>query len=123
MSVRGFLIDVENSNPYVVEIDGSLDSYYQILKCDMFDIATRRIGENYYDIYCDDEGLFKCNPIVSAMSPNNHPMLVGNLFITKTDDEGETISLTDQEIEEVKRNLTPLFDEHGNYHPCIVCDY
>ena len=74
MSVKGFLIDVENSNPYIAEIDGSIESYYQILKCDMFDIATRRIGENYYDIYCDDEGLLKCKPLVSAISSLLKPM-------------------------------------------------
>lgn len=123
MSVRGFLIDVENSNPYIAEIDGTLNSIYQILKCDTFNIATRRIGENYYDIYCDDEGLLKCNPVVSAMFSNHQPMLVGNLFVTKTNDEGETISLTDEEIEEVKRNLTPIFDETGRYYPCLICDY
>ena len=97
-SVRGFLIDVQKSNPYIAEIDGSLSSYYQILGCDTFDITSRRIGENYYDIYCDDEGLLKSNPIVSAISSDRQPMLVGNLFVTKTNDEGETISLTDEEI-------------------------
>lgn len=122
-SVRGFLIDVQKSDPYIVEIDGSLNSYYQILNCDTFDIASRRIGENYYDIYCDDEGLLKSNPIVSAISSDRQPMLVGNLFVTKTDEEGNTISLTDEEIEEVKRNLTPLFDDKGRYYPCLICDY
>lgn len=123
MSVKGFMIDVENSNPYIAEIDGSIESYYQILKCDMFGIATRRIGESYYDIYCDDEGLLKCKPLVSAISSDHQPMLVGNLFVVKTNDEGETISLTDEEIEEVKRHLTPIFDECGRYYPCLICDY
>ena len=122
-SVRGFLIDVQKSNPYIAEVDGSLSSYYKILNCDTFDIAPRRIGENYYDIYCDDEGLMKSNYKVSAISSSGKRMLVGNLFVTKTNDEGETISLTDEEIEEVKRHLTPLFDESGRYYPCLICDY
>lgn len=121
--VRGFLIDVEKSNPYIAEVDGSLESYYTILNCDTFDIASRKIGEHIYDIYCDDEGLLKDHPLVSAISSDRHPMLVGNLFITKTDEEGNTISLTDEEIDEVKRHLTPIFDDSGKYYPCLICDY
>ena len=123
MSVKGFLIDVENSNPYIAEIDGSTKSYHQILKCDIFTIATRRIGENYYDIYCDDEGLMKSKYFVSAMSSEHEIMLVGNLFVVKSNDEGKAISLTDEEIEEVKRHLIPIFDECGRYYPCLICDY
>ena len=123
MSVKGFLIDIENSNPYIAEIDGSNESYHQILKCDIFTIATRRIGENYYDIYCDDEGLMKSKYFVSAMSSEHEIMLVGNLFVVKSNDEGKAISLTDEEIEEVKRHLIPIFDECGRYYPCLICDY
>ena len=107
----------------MAETDGTIDAIYSILKCTLFDIATRKIGEHYYDIYCDDEGLLKDKPMVSAMSPDNQPMLVGNLFIVKHNDEGDAVSLTDEEIKEIQRNLTPIFDEDGRYYPCLICDY
>ena len=121
--IRGFLIDIEKSNPYVAEIDGSLDSLYAILNCSLFDVASRKIGDQYFDIYCDDEGLLKCNPQLSAMSSNHEPMLVGNLFIVKHDSEGGMISLNEDEIKLIKRNLTPVFDDTGKYYPCLICDY
>ena len=121
--IRGFLIDAENRTANVVEIDGSLESYYKLIKCDTFDIATRRIGKRYYCIYCDDVGLLKCDPIVSALDSKRHPMRVGNLIITSSNGDGETISLTDEEIEEVKSHLSGYFTEDGKCHPCVVCDY
>ena len=122
--VTGVLIDVKNRTTVVCSVNsGSLEDYYRILDCTTFDIASRRIGENVYDIYCDDEGLLKCSPIVSAVSSDRQPMLVGNLFVTKTNDEGETISLTAEEIREVLASVINLYDEDGNAWPAIVCDY
>lgn len=121
--IRGFLIDIKNSNPYVAEIDGSLDSLYAILNCSLFDIASRKIGDRYFDIYCDDEGLLKCDPQLSAMSPDHEPILVGNLFIVNHDDEGGMTSLSEEEIDLIKRNLTPIFDDTGRCYPCLVCEY
>ena len=122
--VTGVLIDVKNRTTVVYTVNsGTLEEYYRILNCTTFDIASRRIGDNYYDIYCDDEGLLQCNPVVSAVSEDRKPMLVGNLFVTKTNDEGETISLTTEEISEVLAAVTNLCDEDGNVWPAIVCEY
>lgn len=123
--VTGVLLDVQNRTILVYTVNsGTLEEYYRILDCTTFDIASRRIGENIYDIYCNDEGLLKCNPIVSAVSSGDRkPMLVGNLFVTKTNDEGETISLTGEEIREVLDNVINLRDKDGNVWPAIVCDY
>ena len=122
--VTGVLIDVKNRTTVVHTVNsGSLEEYYDILNCTTFDIASRRIGGSYYDIYCDDEGLLKCSPVVSAVSEDREPMLVGNLFVTKTNDEGETISLTAEEISEVLNSVINLYDEDGNVWPAIVCDY
>ena len=122
--VTGVLIDVLAGTTIVYTVkSGTLEEYYRILNCTTFDITSRRIGNNYYDIYCDDEGLFQCNPIVSAISSDRNPMLVGNLFVTKTNDEGETISLTQEEIGEVLDNIVHLYDESGRTWSAIVCDY
>lgn len=122
--VTGVLIDVMAGRAIVYTVkSGTLEEYYRILNCTTFDIATRRIGTGVYDIYCDDEGLLQCNPIVSAVSDDRHPMLVGNLFVAKTNDEGETISLSMDEIGEVIDNITTLCDESGRTWPALICGY
>lgn len=81
-----------------VNIEGTLDEYYNLIECDCIDIVTRRIGDTYFDIICDDEGLLKDNPRVSAVDLNGNPMLVGNLIFSHTNDEGETTAITDDDI-------------------------
>lgn len=97
--MKGLLVDVENENVRVVDIDGSLDAYYEVLGCDLIDVTERCIAGRWYDVVCDDEGLLKSNPKVSAVDNNNEPVLVGNLLLTHHDDEGHLTSLTDEDIE------------------------
>lgn len=93
-----------------VELDGSLDGYYEALECDIIDCTVRRIGKKEYDIICDDEGLFKDKPVVTAITKSYQPALVGNLFICNNDGEGEWTSLTDDEIAEIQMNTVTVFD-------------
>lgn len=123
-TVTGILIDTVNKKESIHILNSdTLQGYYEALDCNTFDIATRKIGSKYYDIFCDDEGLFKDSPIVSAISLNGEPMLVGNLFITRTNKEGETISLTQDEINEIESNIIYLGDQNKNVWPAILCDY
>lgn len=123
--VTGVLIDVMAGRaiPFCLMNSDELQAYYDILNCTTFDIATRRIGSGVYDIYCDDEGLLQCHPIVSAVSEDGNPMLVGNLFVVKTNDEGETISLSTDELSEVLEHITTLCDETGRTWPALICEY
>ena len=97
--ITGYLVDVVNKTNGPVEVDGTLEDYYRVLNCDIFDITNREIGRKRFDIMCDDEGLLKSNPIPSALDVFNRCALVGNLFIVKHDEEGNTVSLTFSEIE------------------------
>ena len=108
--INGILVDVNNNVIHATRVEydtkdkNYLDAYYKVLNCDTFDIARRRIGNNYYDIYCDDEGLFKENNKPSAITFDGArvvEVLVGNLFICKADKNGETIGLTDKEMDEI----------------------
>jgi len=89
--------------PYVRIISDELQSYYNIIDCDCIDITTRKIGNKYYDIIVDDEGLLKDDFIVSAIDSNYKPALVGNLVITNFDEEGNTTTLTDEDIRYIKQ--------------------
>lgn len=96
----------------VVEIPNDIDKFYEIIGCRCIDIATRRIGEKkkYYDIIVDDEGLLVDNPRVSAIDSNLKAMLVGNLIITNYNDEGETTTLTNEDIVYLSQYVEKLFN-------------
>lgn len=102
--ITGVLIDTEANTAKAVTIDNTLEAFYSALNCSCIDIVERTIGENekYFTIVCDDEGLLKAAPRISAVSALCAPMLVGNLFITDFDhDTGDLASLSKQELEYV----------------------
>lgn len=102
--VKVLVLDViDNKGFYEAEVDNdNLKTFYDALKCDCFDITTRKIDGRYFDIFCDDVGLFADNPIPSAVDSNLQPVLVGNLIFANHDKEGRTTSLTDEEIRHIK---------------------
>lgn len=106
MKVRGVLINVE-SNPGradVVEIEAELDKFYAILRCNTIDIVIRKIGGRAFNIVCDDEGLLKDSPIISAVSKLGQPTLVGNLFICNHY-KSNLVSLSDADIEHIHNHI------------------
>lgn len=82
----------------------SLASYYKTLDCDCIDIVSRKIGGKYFDVICDDEGLYN-QPKISAIDDMGAPMLVGNLFIVNYDGNGDNKSLTDEDIDHIKKYI------------------
>ena len=99
-NITGVLIDTQNNTVGTVTLDGTLEGYYTALHCSCIDIVSRSIGkiQKYFEIVCDDEGLFSEAPQVSAVDRTLKPMLVGSLFIAKMDEEdGELKSLTEAE--------------------------
>lgn len=102
--LKGVLIDVNTGEARATTINDDLSSFYSALNCTTIDIVSRKIGtmRKYFSIVCDDEGLLKDNPTVSAFDDNGKPALVGNLFITGgMDYERELTSLTEEEADYV----------------------
>ena len=102
--ITGILIDTEANTAKAITLADTLDSYYTALHCTCIDIVSRTIGDSkkYFNIVCDDEGLLKGSPCISAVSDLGEPMLVGSLFITDFDpDTGELVSLSDKELDYV----------------------
>ena len=107
--ITGVLIDVEKQviRKHTLAYNSYKD-FYPLLNCDTFDIQRRTFSNSKeYDIYLDDEGLYKEKLIpaivtTSASTPNKIvEVIYGNCFITQTNEEGETISIPDNEIEEL----------------------
>ena len=111
--ITGVLVSCDLANGIArFDLEQSKDSYknlqriYDMLKCDCIDVVSRKFGQHYYDIYCDDEGTFKPieEQVVSVFTLSHGTcveQIVGNVFICKHDGEGGMESLTDDEIQEV----------------------
>ena len=108
MKIKGILVDVNSNIIDVCEIEKSLESYYKILNCKLIDIVSMKIGNRYFDIICDDEGLMKEDITISAIYDDFTPALVGNLFIVRHDGRGNERSLTSNDISMVLENVTAL---------------
>lgn len=104
---RLLLLDIYEDRIQEVECN-ELDDYYKYLRCDCFDIARRKLDNKYFDIFVDDEGLLKDDPIVSAITIKREPMLVGNLIFANHDGQGNTVSLSDEDIKLIKSHILDM---------------
>ena len=114
MKKVGYFVDPEGQ-ACVVEIPNSLDGYYKLLDCQTIDIVRRKIGGKYYDIVCDDEGLFKETVMVSAVDKDNKAMLVGKLLICNHDKHGNEASLTQDDILNIEASICRRVYVRGDY--------
>lgn len=102
--IRGVLI--KNGKLTVVDTEDTLDSWYKLLDCELIDIVERDIGGTIVSIICDDEGLYNESHCISMMSRVTHqPMLVGPIFICNAGRDGNMASLTEEQIQIVKRQF------------------
>lgn len=99
--------------------------------------VRRKIGNNYYDFWCDDDGLFPENKCVCGICTNAKEVLCGNILIAKSDSEGNLIGLTKDEIEKVLNDKnficnedflkfvggTPNYPRNENGDAMIIRDY
>lgn len=107
--ITGVLIDVKKQviRKHTLAYNSYKD-FYPLLECETFDIQRRTFSNGKeYDIYLDDLGLYKEELIpsiitTSACTPNKIvEVIYGNVFITQANEDGETISIPDNEIEEL----------------------
>lgn len=96
------------------KVNPSLERYYDMLKCDFIDIVSLKIGGQFYDIICDDEALLKQPPhYVSVISAEGHPMLIGNILVCNSTENGCEATLTPSDIVNLLGSLcwTKQYDE------------
>lgn len=112
--ITGVLICPDKGTAEKKTIGNDLHDWYAELDCELVDIPERTIGGKYFDIICDDEGLLKADPYISAIDANYQPMLVGRLFVCHHDNAGNMTSLTDDECVHVLKHCRLLAT---NLHP------
>lgn len=101
-----------------------LEDFYRELDASPFDIARRRVGGKMYDIFVDDEGLFRENPIVTAITAECEPMLVGNLIFANHDGQGNTTDLTDEDLARIIASLVKVRTAgRPDGYTAVLCEY
>lgn len=109
--------------PVVEPIKDDLDEFYKIIECSTIDIVSRKIGNIYYDIICDDEGLLKDSPIVSVVSEDGSPLICGNIIICNSE-EGELTSLKKEDIDSIRKHIgIARFKESGEPFYVLQAEY
>lgn len=121
--LNGLLITVEPEKPSVtpVSIDHDFRAIQKIIDVNCFDIVRAKIGGKYFDVYCDDEGLLKSDPILSAATKDGYG-LFGNLFICQNDGRGNSKSLTPEEILHITKHVFLRLTPTGAF-PCLDYEY
>ena len=117
---------IRGTQSKAVEIENHFEVFLDIIGCRCFDIASRKVGGKYYDIFCDDEGLFVEHPVVTGgrrtADGGIEPMLVGNLVFTLTDGEGGTIGITDEDVNNIEENMIYYWDGEV-IRPIVLMEY
>ena len=125
--MRGYLIDVENGKHGPVEVKGDnhLEQFYRLIGCRCIDMAVRKVGETYYNVVLDDEGLLVEDPITSAIDHQHHGMLAGNLVIFGMDEQTMDLApLTDDDVRNIRKNLMIAIDtERQKMYSVVVMEY
>lgn len=104
--IKGFLIDVYNKKQATeIEFEDTLDNIYKILDVQTIDVACIEVGGHRYDFIVDDEGCFRNSAIPSVFDNAGNALLVENVLVVNSNNEGDFTSLTDEQIESLKIHL------------------
>lgn len=120
--LTGFYIGVYDDPHYgATTIPDEVEDLQAVIDCRCFDITRRKIGGTYFDIVCDDEGLFHESPVPSAVNAAGEVMLIGNLFICRH--KGADLkSLTEDDMNLIAANMRLIVTRQG-ISPVVVCEY
>ena len=101
--ITGVLVRKDKAS--IVSVADELEEYYKLLGCSLIEIVDRRIAPDHtkklFSIVCDEEGLCKNEPRISAISSFGEIDLVGDLFITGASKNGHLTSLEADDADEI----------------------
>lgn len=121
--MRMFFIDTEKQEAREVDISTDLESYYKILHCNLITVTERKINGLYYDIVADEEGLFKEEPTISAITEEGKAALVGSILIQRYNAEkGSAAELTPEDVNNIKKRVAIAENEAGKKFKVIILD-
>ena len=123
--MKTLLLNVQEGYVKELDIKDDLKVFYDFIDCRSIDIVERKINRRWFDIICDDEGLLKDDPKISAIDSFGHPMLVGNLMFAHHDSKGNLKALTDDDIKYIKHFIWQMSTNlHPEPYPMLThCEY
>lgn len=95
-----------------------LDKLYSFLDCSTVECVQFEAEGHSYDVWCDEEFLLKDWPVASLIigeptSKDDCIIICNSYMVLKSNDEGETVSLTPADVRRVwkfiNHNLTVVF--------------
>lgn len=105
MKISGLLISNRGEWKEVVFENDNLEEMYNLVDCRCLDVVQRKIGDKYYDIWLDDEGLLKGELVPNGVCLNAYEILMGNLLIVNVSKSGKSVSLELDDIANILLNL------------------
>ena len=101
----------DSKAPEMLDIKDDLGTYYNLIDCRNIDIVRRKIGQQYFNIVCDHEGVLKDRQRIFAIYDLGEILFVGNLVICfgEITEDGDLIGLTDDEAEYIKARIEFLY--------------
>ena len=120
--MQTILLDVYTGKARAIEIEDDLHAFYDALHVEHIDITERMIGGRPFDVMCDDEGLLKGSPEVSAIDSMGNPMFVGSLMFFHHTDEGELVGLTPEDILHLRHHIRGFINVLTGKRRMVMCD-
>lgn len=107
------LIDVYNNKIEDLD-DPSIPMMKAAIGCRNLEVSSRTIGDMRYSIFCDEEGRYREDPVVSAVNESGEAVFVGNLIVSgRLNEWGMPIPMSEEEKENLKCHITlALYDEY-----------
>ena len=112
-------LNVSKTHAEMLDISDELEELQRLVG-GYIEIVQRRIGgsKKRYCIVCDDEGLLKDDPKVSAVFSLFRPMLVGNLIICGPANGDELTGLSEEDLKHIEQYVLPA----GYFsNPVLTC--
>ena len=123
--MKTILLNVYEDTADVIEIADNINAFYKKLGCDLIDIVPRKIGRRWFDVMCDDEGLYAPEPKISAIDNLGNTMFVGNLMFFRHDNEGNLKGLSESDLnyilDRIQKMGTRKYPE--GYMMLTQCEY
>lgn len=122
------ILKFENAKFEEIEVCGEVVGYSELKNAIGGYIETclynSILKKNKIDIWCDEEGKLKSLPIeciiLDAERMNVVDVVVGPLVFTSFDDKGNSLELTNEQIEIIKNSISVYKDEKTGIEVCVM---
>lgn len=105
-SNKYILIEGKTGKQKIITMTDTYNELHENIECRCFGCVGRKVGRKTFDIWHDDEFLYSGKDgQLSGRCVNYPEVLLGSIVIARHDGEGNTIGLTEDEIQNVQQNI------------------